>query len=655
MDLLQQRLREFDELTWDDTYQNEVNKYFQKLSGELYDADRSDLSKLSNLNREVFAFNKSFRIISDDSNGVIREKIEGLGPMLEGNQTLENGDIVPMVWPDISKYDDSDFEYIQTRFNESSNLYFKSEYGLILYLSGFNRHNDFKYELASILYSLCQNYYQTFLSGNDMYFSIYFRKLESAISIIESNKSDDQFRHLLDKMTDFTFRNFMKIENANLYATRYAIDFINLILTRFKFYKDKFDYTLLFNKVNDICATHTGNRLDASVSIFIMCDRLVKKGIARTEDWMLRIAKAYEALGDNAASENRLSAISYIEQAMKFYSKSITPEESVRIEKKYNDLRGKIALGTTKTAMPDEYVQEVKRKISETIAELSPADVVMFLAEFPMLKSLEEVRKDVELLKSESAFFSMLPSSVMDKFGNTVKKYYSSDEIEEKNLLDTYGLSLQLAMQEVVAFIFEAIQSDKLNPEEIIAFLNSSWLNEPVTRMYNGVPNKVVPLAAIVPGLKFLFEEFALIQREHRISNNIILIVDSLTLKIEYILRFLCERLGIVTFKPVSLKSSTDVVMEKNIDDIFSELSIAKGFPEDDKYFFKYILTEKLGWNMRHRVAHGLIDSDEYNIIDAVGLLLIILRISSYKFTNDEPTAASSHPKIQKVSPGTSD
>ncbi|HEX5002708.1 MAG TPA: hypothetical protein VFW78_09430 [Bacteroidia bacterium] len=101
MDLFQQRLQEFDALEWDDSNQNEVNKYFQKLSDELRAAGRSDLTGLSNLNREVFAFNKSFRIVSDDANGGSRDKIEGLGPMLAGNQTSDNGDIVPLVWPDI--------------------------------------------------------------------------------------------------------------------------------------------------------------------------------------------------------------------------------------------------------------------------------------------------------------------------------------------------------------------------------------------------------------------------------------------------------------------------------------------------------------------------------------------------------------------------
>ena len=111
-------------------------------------------------------------------------------------------------------------------------------------------------------------------------------------------------------------------------------------------------------------------------------------------------------------------------------------------------------------------------------------------------------------------------------------------------------------------------------------------------------------------------------------------------------LRFLCERLGIATFKPVSQRTTTDLVMEKNIDDIFSELSATKGFRDDDKYFFKYILTEKSGWNLRHRTAHGLIDCNEYDIMDSIGLLLIILRISSYKFINNESATASSEAQV---------
>ena len=51
-------------------------------------------------------------------------------------------------------------------------------------------------------------------------------------------------------------------------------------------------------------------------------------------------------------------------------------------------------------------------------------------------------------------------------------------------------------------------------------------------------------------------------------------------------------------------------------------------------YFIKFLLTEKAGYNLRNRVAHGLMDSNEYNIETVLLPLIIILKLGNYQFTN---------------------
>jgi hypothetical protein len=317
---------------------------------------------------------------------------------------------------------------------------------------------------------------------------------------------------------------------------------------------------------------------------------------------------------------------------LNLYSKAKSYTDVERLEKRYKELRGMFRIGETKMDLDAEYVEEMKSKIIESVAKYSPEEIVLELSMFSMLRPLIEIRKENEAYKANAKLSSMLASSILDKFGNTVERFYSEEEIEERNLLQTYGLFMQMAIQTVTGFIFEAIKAKKLSFETIMHFLKDSWLNEPVERVYNGYQEKVVPLQVIEPGLKILFDEFLRINNEQIFSSAIIPAVDSLTLKVEYIFRFLCERLGIPTFKKVVRKNSADVIMERNIDDFLSELIPENGFPEDDKYFMKYILTEKSGWNLRNRVAHGLMDFSEYNFADGIGLLLIILRFGTYQF-----------------------
>ncbi|HEX5002707.1 MAG TPA: DUF4209 domain-containing protein [Bacteroidia bacterium] len=132
---------------------------------------------------------------------------------------------------------DSDFEYIQSRYAESSNLYFKSEYGLVLYLSGHNRHNDFKYELASKLFSLSQTYYQAFQRGSDKYFTYYFRKLESAA---KGFPDDDKyfFKYILTEKSGWNLRHRTAhgLIDSNEYDIMDAIGLL-LIILRISSYK----------------------------------------------------------------------------------------------------------------------------------------------------------------------------------------------------------------------------------------------------------------------------------------------------------------------------------------------------------------------------------------------------------------------------------
>ena len=111
-----------------------------------------------------------------------------------------------------------------------------------------------------------------------------------------------------------------------------------------------------------------------------------------------------------------------------------------------------------------------------------------------------------------------------------------------------------------------------------------------------------------------------------------ITVTDTLTVKIESILRLYCERIGIATMKPRE-KSGVALVMEKLLDDLLSDLKDTPekptGFKEEDRLLLKYVLTLK-GHNLRNRVAHGLMDACEYNFPNIVILLVILLRLSNY-------------------------
>lgn len=189
-----------------------------------------------------------------------------------------------------------------------------------------------------------------------------------------------------------------------------------------------------------------------------------------------------------------------------------------------------------------------------------------------------------------------------------------------------------------------ATKSGKLTYESTISYLEETWLNEPIERNYNGTKKTVIPLDTIKPGLKRIFEEFSNAMGDEEYIYDFVTIIDSLTLKIEGILRFFIERLGIPTFASRQTKTG-NVIMEKLFDDIIADLQSTPekpiGFEEDHRTLIKYVMSEKIGWNLRNKVAHALLQIEDYTPDKITVLFCLILKLSKYSFSTKKQEKAS--------------
>src|SRR4051812_34130761 len=101
MTLLEELQQKIDQEDWDIKDEDIINKEYQNLNGKLAENEQRDLIKLSEKEREVFAFSKT---------------PEGIKWKLSGTKTMEDGTQEPMEWPDIKTWTDENFEYIYKRF-----------------------------------------------------------------------------------------------------------------------------------------------------------------------------------------------------------------------------------------------------------------------------------------------------------------------------------------------------------------------------------------------------------------------------------------------------------------------------------------------------------------------------------------------------------
>ena len=169
--------------------------------------------------------------------------------------------------------------------------------------------------------------------------------------------------------------------------------------------------------------------------------------------------------------------------------------------------------------------------------------------------------------------------------------------------------------------------------------MESTWFNEVIVRSYHGQSVDVKPIDILKPGLKRIFEELDRFFADNSYQCDFVTVIDSLTLKIEGLLRYFCEKIGVATFK-TRQKGSDKLVMEKLLDDLLADIAHEPplkpeqktNFDEEDRILIKYVLAEKAGLNLRNAVAHSLMDIFEYSFEHIVILFCIIMKLSKYKF-----------------------
>jgi len=114
---------------------------------------------------------------------------------------------------------------------------------------------------------------------------------------------------------------------------------------------------------------------------------------------------------------------------------------------------------------------------------------------------------------------------------------------------------------------------------------------------------------------------------------DLVMPTDSLTVKIEGLVRDLCGLNGITTFMQTKDKNDKLIIKEKDLNMLLREEEIEKIFNPDDLLLFKYLLVEKKGYNLRHKVAHGLMHFSNYSIDNLHLLFICLLKLGMYDFT----------------------
>jgi hypothetical protein len=636
MNTIEKYLKKIDESSYDCTDLHTINSEFQQVCKQLFEEGKQDIAAIADLDRQVFSVQKSFDKKLDSEKGIIN----GLSWQMSGTQTLEDGSQVPLYWPDVTKYTQQDFEYFEKRYNDCKNLYAKTEYGLMVYFgekTATSRHNDFKRQLCNELFQLSKEYHAKADKGGEknQYVLHFFHSLRMAFGVAEKSNLEPELTNLIQYIFE-THQNWDITKDGTL---RILLDLSGLLSDYFGLSNKLIDFQKVVDKnlegAEELEKTYAWGAMYA-IDRNIAIEQKMNKPVA---DLLKYKAKLYEKLATEAENKANLACVSFAENALRIYQQIKRSDDISRLEKYYSELRGKFRLSEIRQELPKEHIDNMNEHILKAIADNNERGIIHHFITSPWYDTIENIKdRSVELSK-QTVLLSMFPTSIMDKFGNTVDVFYTDEEKEKFNFWNSYTFNFQIGTQTMHRFFIEAYKAKKLSYASVISYLEGTWFNEVIVRNYHGQAVDVKPIDTIKPGLKKLFEELDSFFADNTYPCEFVTVTDSLTLKVEGLLRYFCEKIGIATFK-TRQKGSDKLVMEKLLDDLLADIAHEPplkpeqktNFDEEDRILIKYVLAEKAGLNLRNAVAHSLMDVFEYSFEHVVVIFCIIIKLSKYKF-----------------------
>jgi hypothetical protein len=242
-------------------------------------------------------------------------------------------------------------------------------------------------------------------------------------------------------------------------------------------------------------------------------------------------------------------------------------------------------------------------------------------------KAVETTKDTPELL--------IIPKSVIDTEGHTAQHFSTDDERQRHALLWAYHEMMQFPVLVLLNEVLRlSVRKDKISSAVLLSLLRSrSWLGTPLHKdLVTGATEEYDWVSLAAPAVQEYFEQLLQVNRDSLYRPNFILSTDSLTLKLEGILRDLCHYRGGMTSTLITDDAGRKIWREKDANALLHDETLIAFLPEEDLLFLRYLLVEQAGLNLRNRVAHSLILPSHYCEGFVQLLLLALLRLGRFSF-----------------------
>jgi|GEM_PF-512772 len=333
-------------------------------------------------------------------------------------------------------------------------------------------------------------------------------------------------------------------------------------------------------------------------------------------DLLIKAITEYKALGDDKKVEALEKELQEAKKNMKFQTFSQTIDLS-------------------------DWVKQLREQFKALAEKEDPEKLLIRLtADRSILPRHEEVKSQAEKMDKEFPMQSLFSHTIIDASGNAPRKYDSDLEKKHLSLLRQYHFSLMTYEAMVTVLLEEIIEIGKLDFESVAQYMaDHLWygkeyeLRDQDTKELLLKSRKWVDLLA--PGIEAYLNALNMIKNKdvEGARNNLILATDSLTPKVEGLIREFYETIGKPTDKIKTERGGKQVTEKKGLDELLREPYASEIFGDDLLLLMKYVLIELSGYNLRNNVSHSLMFRENYLLIYTHWIFIIILRIGAYQFS----------------------
>ena len=600
--------------TGDYKYSHQIGNLFQHIRDLKHDSGDSNVANRAQRELECF----SFRI----KNG----KLKSMYTM-----TDENGH--PVEWPDISNFSDEDLENVKGRLRDTTNPILSARYSTILWESP-QKHAKYV-KVAVDSYLKLVKYYEEKdkIEPKEHYGLKVLEVIENASSLafMIKYKVEDIRSELIRLIREFNF------DSSSSFVMRARL-IKHMIEQKGNFPTECYDglSIIVFDLANSF---FKAGRFHNAITLFELCKKVENKLGHKTNDWNICIAESYEGLM-NQRDESDLACLPFCQDAIDFYKKAKNKEKVKELEKHYEHLKGKQQYQEITQNVDLSEIRKECKKIADKLCDESPEKIItVLIADKSLLPRYKDMEARAENTNKVAILSKIAPVALSDQSGHIAEHFTTEDEKKIYDILQQYEWDIQFEKQFLIYEIFTtAIRRNKLNIFNLMEFFErNSWYGKNIQKKTSN--NKTFTynwLNLIAPGLNEYFNQLHTNTVNPDYNPNFVLAMDSLVLKIEGLIRDICIFSGITTFYQTKDKKNRIIVREKDINWLLREEPIKNLFDEDDLLFFKYVLVEKAGLNLRHKIAHCLINFSEYNITYIQLIILVLIKLGRYDFVKSD-------------------